>query len=116
MLRLALVGFAVRLALGLGFACLIAALLAFLRDGSSFGEGFRASVWIVGCLSLLLAFAGSSPAMRTGTIDPYFASFFPELTRKMGEGYETYTGPRVSPGALFVLTALVLFGLGLILG
>jgi hypothetical protein len=115
-LRLALIGLVARIAVGLGLACLFAALLALLRTDTSFVDGFRISVWIVGCLLLLLAVAGNSPAMRMGTIDPLAASFFPDLTRKMGEAYDEHSGTRLSPGALFVVAALPFFALGVILG
>jgi len=113
MIRLALVGFVARLALGVGLACLAAVFLALVRDDSSFIESLRVSVWIVGCLLLLLAVTGQSPAMRTGTIDPYLASFFPKLRPKMSE---PYSGTQMSSSALFVLAAFALFGLGVVLG
>jgi len=111
-LRLAVVGLAVRVAAAVALACLLAAVLALAREGPSFGEGFRTSVWILGCVLLLLAFAGSSPAMRAGTIDPWGASFFPKLRPRMTE---EYSGTRVSSGALFALSALALFGIGVAL-
>ena len=113
MVRLALVGFVARLALGVGLACLLAVVLALVRADSSFTEGLSASVWIVGCVLLLLAVAGHSPTMRTGTIDPYLASFFPKLTPRMSE---PYSGTQISSSALLVLAALALFGLGILLG
>jgi hypothetical protein len=94
-------------------ACLLAAMLALVREGSSFADGFRISVWLVGCVCVLLAFAGSSTTMRSGTVDPLAASFFPKLRPGMSEAA---SGIQVSSGALFVLTALVLFGLGVALG
>ena len=106
-------GFVARLALGAALACLLAVLLALIRKESSFTEGLSASVWIVGCLLLLLAVAGHSPAMRTGTIDPYLASFFPKLTPRMSE---PYSGTQISSSALLVLAALTFFGLGVLLG
>jgi hypothetical protein len=51
--------------------------------------------------------------MRTGTIDPWLGSFFPKLMPRMTEAP---SGMRVSPTALFVLTALTLFGIGIALG
>jgi hypothetical protein len=111
--RRALIGFVVRLAVGIVLACLVAVVLTPLRTDSSFVEGLRISSLLVGCLLLLMAFAGTSPAMRTGTIDPYAASFFPKLRPIMAE---PYSGTQVSSGALFVLAALVLFGLGIALG
>ena len=90
-----------------------ASVLALVREGSSFADGFRISVWLVGCVCVLLAFAGSSTTMRSGTVDPLAASFFPKLRPGMSEAA---SGTQVSSGALFVLTALVLFGLGVVLG
>ena len=113
MLRRALIGFVARVGVGIVLACLAAVLLTLLRADSSFLEGLRISAWLVGCLLLLMAFAGTSPTMRAGTIDPYAASFFPKLRPIMGE---PYSGTQVSSGALFVLAALALFGLGIALG
>ena len=113
MLRRALIGFVARLVLGVALAGLAAVVLALLRADSSFLEGLRISAWLVGCLLLLLAFAGTSPTMRAGTIDPLAASFFPKLRPVMAE---PYSGTQVSSGALFVLAALALFGLGVALG
>ena len=113
MLTRALVGFVARLALGVALAALLAALLAVLRDDASFVESLRVSAWIVGCLLLLLAVGGHSPAMRTGTIDPYLASFFPKLRSTMSE---PYSGTQISSSALLVLAALALFGVGILLG
>lgn len=112
-IRLALLGFVVRLAVGIGIACLVALLLALIREGSSFRESLEISVWLIGCLLLLLAVTGNSPTMRMGSIDPYMASFFPELRPKMSEDY---SGTRVSSGALFGLAALALFTIGVLLG
>jgi len=113
MVILALVGFVTRLALGVALACLVAVFLALVRDDSSFIESLRVSLWIVGCLLLLLGVAGQSPTMRTGTIDPYLASFFPKLRPGMSE---PYSGTQISSSALLVLAAFVLFGLGVALG
>ena len=110
MLRLAVAGLAVRVLVAV--ACLLAAVLALAREGSSFAEGFRISVWLLGCVLLLLAFAGSSPTMRGGTIDPWGASFFPKLRTRMSE---EYSGTQVSSGALFAVLALVLFAIGVVL-
>ncbi len=112
MLRLAVVGLLVRVGVAVAVASLLAALLTLVRGDSSFADGFRISVWLVACVLLLLAFAGSSPTMRAGTYDPYLASFFPKLRPLMsGE----YSGTQVSSGALFVLSAVMLFALGVLL-
>ena len=111
-LRLAVAGLAVRVLVAVAVACLLAAVLALAREGSSFAEGFRISVWLLGCVLLLLAFAGSSPTMRGGTIDPWGASFFPKLRTRMSE---EYSGTQVSSGALFAVLALVLFAIGVVL-
>ena len=112
MVRHALIGFVSRLAAGVALALLLALLLALVRDDGSFTESLRVSVWLVGCVLLLLAVAGQSPTMRTGTIDPWLASFYPKLRPKMSE---PYSGTQVSSGALFVLAALGLFGIGVAL-
>ena len=113
MLTRALVGFLARLALGIVLACLFGLLLSLVRDDASFTESLRVSAWIVGCLLLLLAVGGHSTTMRTGTIDPYLASFFPKLRPTMSE---PYSGTQISSSALLVLAALALFGLGILLG
>ena len=113
MLRLAVVSLLIRVGTAVAIACLLAAVLALVRDGSSFADGFRISVWLVGCVCLLLAFAGSSPTKRGGTVDPLAASFFPKLRPAMAAGA---SGTQVSSGALFVLTALILVGLGVPVG
>ena len=112
MLRVAVIGLLLRAGVAVAIACLLAAVLALAREGSSFADGFRISVWLVGCVCLLLAFAGSSPTMRGGTVDPLAASLFPKLRPAMTAASNT----QVSSGALFVLTALVLFGLGVLVG
>jgi hypothetical protein len=111
--RLALTGFLVRLVAAVAASAAIAVLLAALRDGASFTESMRISSWLVGCLLLLLAVAGHSPAARSGTIDPWLQSHFPKLVPLMSE---EYSGTRVSSSALFVLAALAMFALGAILG
>ena len=108
-LRLAVVGLLLRVGIAVAIACLLAVVLALVREGSSFADGFRISVWLVGCVCVLLAFAGSSTTMRSGTVDPLAASFFPKLRPGMSEAA---SGTQVSSGALFGPTALVLFGIG----
>jgi hypothetical protein len=108
----ALVGFLVRLVVGIALAVLLALLLAVLRDDGSFSESFRVAVWGVGALMLLMAGAGHSPGMRVGSIDPMIAARFPKLLPYMSQE----STARVSPTALFVLTALALFGIGFALG
>ena len=112
MVRLALIGFVWRLAIGTLVALVLALLLALVRDDGSFIESFRVSVWLAGCLLLLLAVAGHSPTMRTGTIDPWLTSFYPKLRPKMSE---PYSGTRISSAALFALAGVGLFGLGIAL-
>jgi hypothetical protein len=108
----ALVGFLVRLAVGIALALVFALLIALIRSDSSFTESFRVSVWLVGALMLLLAGAGHSPGVRSGSIDPMIAARFPKLLPYMSQT----SSMRVSPTALFVLTAFTLFGIGIALG
>ena len=113
MIRLALIGFVSRVTVGVALALLLALLLALVREDSSFAESFRISVWLVGCLLLLLAVVGQSPTMRTGTIDPWLTSFYPRLRPKLSE---PYSGTQISSGALFVVAAVALFALAVVLG
>jgi hypothetical protein len=114
MLRHALVGFLARVTVAVVFAGALALLLALVRADGSFLESFEIACWLVGCLLLLLAAVGESPTMRGGSIDPLLAGFFPKgVTARMTE---PYSGTRVSPAALFVLSALTLFGLAVALG
>ena len=108
----AAIGFLARLAVGIALALVFAVLIALVRDDASFTESFRVAVLVVGCLMLLLAGAGHSPGMRTGSIDPWLGSFSPKLIPLMAQTSTT----RVSPTALFVVTALVLFAIGIALG
>jgi hypothetical protein len=110
--KLAIAGFLVRVAVGIAVAAALAVLLALLRGGA-FIESLRISSWLVGCLLLLLAVAGHSPAARSGTIDPWLQSHFPKLVPRMSAAY---SGTRVSSSALFVLAALAMFVLGALLG
>lgn len=112
MFSLALAGFVARLALGFALAIVVALLLALVRDDGSFSASFRIALWLVGCVLLLMAPAGSSPAFRAGTLDPWLASFFPRLTSVQAA---PYSGTRISSSVLFVLAALALFALALVL-
>jgi hypothetical protein len=108
----AAIGFLSRLAVGIALALVLAVLIALVREDGSFAESFRVAVLVVGCLMLLVAGAGHSPSARSGTIDPWLGSFFPKLMPYMTR----QSTMRVSPTALFVLTAFVLFAIGLALG
>jgi hypothetical protein len=101
---LALLGFVARLAVGVGVALALAALLALVRGGS-FLASFRIGALVVGAFLLFMAAGGSSPARRTGINDPWLASFAPKLLPALSarEGQM-----RVSPGALFALAGLTL--------
>jgi hypothetical protein len=110
----AVVGFLVRLVVGIALAVLLALLLAVLRDDGSFSESFRVSVWAVGALMLLMAGVGDfsdSPGVRTARREAV-VPWFPKLAPYMSQESTT----RVSPTALFILTALTLFAIGLALG
>jgi hypothetical protein len=108
----ALVGFLARLVVGIALALVLAVLIALVRDDASVVESFRVAVLVVGCLMLLVAGAGHSPGMSTGSVGAGVAGRFPRLMPYMTQ----QSTMRVSPTALFVLTALVLFGIGLALG
>jgi len=108
----ALVGFLVRLAAGIALALVLALLIALVREDGSFTESFRVAVLVVGCLMLLVAGAGHSPGMSTGSIGAGVAGRFPRLMPYMTRQSTMH----VSPTALFVLTAFVLFAIGLLLG
>jgi hypothetical protein len=112
MLLAALVGLLVRLVVGIAVALVLAALLAVLRDDGSFAESFRVSVLLVGALMLLMAAAGHSTSMRAALIDPLIAARYPKLMPYMLQTSTT----RVSPTVLFLVTALVLFGIGFAVG
>ncbi len=108
-LWLSLLRLVTRLLLALAIAIPLGLLLALLRDGPGFREDFGIACLLVGCLFLLLAPAGSSPAMRVGTIDMWTASFFPKLLPgMMGE----YSGATLGTSAVFAVTGIVLLALG----
>jgi hypothetical protein len=109
---LALAGFVVRVLAATAIALLLALLFSLVRDGTSFRGDLAVGCLVVGCLLLLMAPAGSSPAMRMGTIDPLTASFFPKLIPRMGE---EYAGTRVSSSALFFLAGAALIAASVVL-
>jgi glycerol uptake facilitator-like aquaporin len=114
MLPRAFVGLFARVALGVGLALLLALALALVRDDGSFRTSMEIACWLVGCLLLLLAFAGASPTRRAGSVDPWLASFFPRgISARMAE---PYSGTQVNPAVLLGLSALALFGLAVLLG
>lgn len=108
-----MLGLLVRVVIGVAIAVGLAGLLALVREGGTFIESLRVTSLLVGCLLLLMAVGGQSPTMRGGAIDPLLASFFRGSTKGMTD---EYSGTQVSPAALFVLSALALFGLGFALG
>ena len=115
MLVAALVGFLVRLVVGIALALVLALLLAALRDDGSFSESFRVAVWGIGALMLLMAGGGQfsqSPGWQKAWSEAV-VPWFPRLAPYMAQGSAT---TRVNPNALFVLTALTLFGIGIALG
>ena len=108
----AVVGFLARLAFGIGLALVFAFVLALVRDDSSFAESFRVSVWIVGALMLLLSRRRALMRPRARARSTRGWRPLPRLVPRMAESSTT----TVSPTALFVLTALTLFGIGIALG
>jgi hypothetical protein len=111
-LAISLLRLATRLVLALGIALVLGLLLALVRDTGSFADDFGVACLLVGCLFLLLAPAGSSPAMRGGTIDTWTASFFPKLVPGM---MEEYSGTTLGTSAVFAVTGGVVLALGAVL-
>jgi hypothetical protein len=111
-LAVALVSWLMRLAVGLAFAAILAALLSFAVDGRSWVGSLGVALLIVGSFALLMAFAGHSPGMRLGVQPPYLASMFPGLARQTGDAYPK---TRVSESAIFFLTGVTLLVGGLLL-
>jgi hypothetical protein len=101
-----------RLILALAVALLLALLLVVVRDGGDFREDLGIACLLVGCLFLVLAPAGHSPAMRGGTIDTWTASFFPTLVPGMGR---EYSGMTLSNSVVLGLTGVALIVLGALL-
>ena len=108
---ISLARFGVRLVVGVVVAVVLAALLALVRDDGSFVASLRLAAFSIGCLTLLLAFGGSSPSRRL-TADHYAAYLFPKLHRRAGEQYD---GTVLSDAAIFVLVGLALIVLGVVL-
>ena len=104
--------FLLRLAVGVAIALALALLLALAGARDSFSGNFAVACLVVGCLSLLMAFAGHSPSARLGTVDPWLTSFAPKLVPWMAK---PYSGTTLSTSALFFLTAVVLLAVGLVL-
>ena len=95
----------------LGVALLVASVLALVRDGTSFGDNLRITLYSVGVVTLVLAAAGNSPSMRLGTNDPWLTSFFPKLIPQLGK---PYSGTTLSTTALLLLTAIAVLGLAVV--
>jgi hypothetical protein len=111
-LALSLVRLLTRLILALAIALVLGLLLALVRDGDGFADDLGIACLLVGCLFLLIAPAGHSPAMRGGTIDTWTASFFPSLVPGMtGE----YSGTTLGTSVVLGLTGVVLLVVGALL-
>jgi hypothetical protein len=106
---ISLVHFVSRLAVGVGIALVFALLLALVRDDSSFAESLRIAAITVGCVSILLAFGGSSTSRRMDP-DPYMAHYFPQLAR-----HWEYSGAVLSQSAIFALVGIVLLAIGFVM-
>jgi hypothetical protein len=102
----AAIQFALRLAIAVAVALALAFLVSLLSDGA-FRDDLAIGCAVVGCFSLLMAPAGTSPTMRTGTLDTWTASFCPKLVPGMGD----YGKAPLSAPAVFLLTGLALLGL-----
>ncbi len=111
-LALSLLRLGTRLLLALAIALVLGLLLALVREEAGFAEDFGIACLLVGCLFLLLAPAGSSPAMRGGTIDAWTASFFPKAVPRM---MDAYSGATLAASAVFAITGIALLVLGALL-
>ena len=111
-IALSLLRLLTRVIVALAIALVLGLLLTLFREGGSFARDFGVACLVVGCLFLLLAPAGRSPAMRGGTIDTWTASFFPRLVPAMTE---EYSGTTLTTSAVFALTGIVLLALGAVL-
>ncbi len=107
-----LFGLFVRVAVGLALALLAAIPMTLVVFRDDFARSFAVACLVIGCLTLMMAFGGSSPSRRMGVQDPWFASFFPKLVRPMGA---QYSKTRLSDAAVFVLTALALIFIGFVM-
>ena len=107
-----LVRFAVTVLIGTALAFVAALALTLVYAGGGFTRSFGIACVAVGSLTLLMAFGGSSPSRRMGIQDPWFASFYPELVRRMGAQYDK---TRLSDSAVFGLTGLALLAAGVAL-
>ena len=111
-LTLSLLRLVTRLIVALAIALVLGVVIGSLRDRSGLAEDFGIACLLVGCLFLLLAPAGSSPAMRGGTIDTWTASFFPKLVPGM---MEEYSGATLATSALFAIVGVALLIVGALL-
>ena len=108
---ISLVRFGLRLVAGVVVALVFALLLALVRDDGSFAASLRIAAIGVGCVTLLLAFGGSSPSRRMAA-DHYAAYLFPKLHRASGEQYSGYL---LSDSAIFALVGIALLAFGFVL-
>jgi len=108
---ISLAQFVFRLVVGVTIALALALLLALVRDDASFADNLRITLYLVGVVTLMLAFAGHSPTMRMGTIDPWLGSFFPKLTPELGK---PYSGTTLSASAVLALTGIAVLALGVL--
>lgn len=94
--------------LGAALGLVAAAALAAVRGGP-FGDQFRTSLWIVGCLMLVLTISSLSPSTRHGQGE--MSNVF--LGRRFG-GSDSRGGAGVT--VVLALSAFVVFGIALLLG
>ena len=111
-LAIALLGLLIRIVIALALALVAGLLIALLREGGGFREDFGIACLLVGCLLLLMAPAGHSPAMRGGTIGTWTASFFPKLVPGMTA---EYSGRTLSASFVLGLSGIVMIALGAVL-
>ena len=108
---ISLARFGFRLGVGVAVALAFALLLALIRSDASFASSVRVGVLTVGCLTLLLAFGGTSPSRRLDA-DAYLGYLFPKLHRRTGE---QYSGHLLSDSAIFALVGVVLIAVGFVM-
>lgn len=114
MIVVALFVLARRVLVGVALGAVVATILSFtnLGTGRSWVECLGLALVAVGCIALMMAFAGHSPGMRLGTQDARFAGLYPQLARRLGD---SYSGTRVSDSVVFAAAGVVLVVVGLAL-
>lgn len=112
MIAVALLVLARRVLVGVALGAVTATLLSVtnLGTGRSWVACLGLALVAVGCITLMMAFAGHSPGMRLGTQDARFAGLYPKLARRLGDNY---SGTRISDSVVFAAAGVVLVVVGL---